>query len=167
MPSIWPLLSAKRLMMRWGCSQPELLSLIFHGLPAFRFYKGEYLVVRAEEIEDHDPAKFAKLVFRPKDVTTLESDPEFIDVMHGDIPIAGEDARELGRLRAEKKKWEASILAAVQAGIHCSEMDGVITRDQLTDFILKIQNLPYTTIDKIWNALPDKYKKKAGRPKKT
>jgi hypothetical protein len=152
-------------MKRWNCSKDELLAIIPHGLPAFRTQKGEPVVVGVEEFEDYDSAKFAKLLFRPKDVQTLESDPEFIDVMHGDVPMDAEDARELGRLRGEKTKWDASILAAVQAGIHCSEMDDEITRDQLTDFIVKIEKLPDTTIDKIWQALPDKYKKKAGRPK--
>jgi len=166
MPSIWPLLSAKRLMRRWDCSETELLSLILHALPAFRFHKGEYLNVRAEEIEDCDSAQFAKLVFRSKDVQALESDPEFIAVMHGNIPMASKDARELGRLRDEKKKWDASIRAAVETGIHCASLGNVITTAQLTDFIVKIEKLPDTTIDKIWQALPDKYKKKAGRPKK-
>jgi len=142
MPKLWPLLSAKRLMRRWACSESELLSLIFHGLPAFRFYKGEYLEVKAEEIDGDDPAKFAGLVFRSMDVSALESDPEFIHVMHGDVPLDGEDARELGQLREEKKKWDASILAAVQAGIHCSEIHDEITRGELTDFIIKIEKLP-------------------------
>jgi len=166
MPRDWTVWSAKRLMKRWNCSQDELLAIIPHGLPAFRTQKGEPVAVGVEEIEDCDSAQFAKLVFRPKDVHALESDPEFIDVMHGDVQMGAEDARELGRLRAEKKKWDASIRAAVQVGIHCSEIDDVITRDELTDFIVKIETLPDTTIDKIWQALPEKYRKKAGRPKK-
>jgi len=166
MPRDWTVWSAKRLMKRWNCSQDELLAIIPHGLPAFRTHKGEPVVVGVEEIEDCDSAQFAKLVFRPKDVRTLESDPEFIDVMHGDVPMGAEDARELGRLRAEKKKWDASIRAAVETGIHCASLANVITTAELTDFIVKIEKLPDTTIDKIWQALPDKYKKKAGRPKK-
>jgi hypothetical protein len=166
MPKVWPLWSAKRLMKRWRCSRAELLSLTFHGLPPFWFRKGEPLDVKPEEIEDCDSSNFAELLFRPRDVLALESDPEFMEVMKGDIPMAAQEARELGQLREEKKKWDASIRAAVETGIHCANLSDLMTRDQLTDFIVKTESLPDTTIDKIWKALPDKYKKKAGRPKK-
>jgi hypothetical protein len=165
MPKVWPLWSAKRLMKRWRCSRAELLAIMPHGLPAFRSHKGEPLPVGPEEVEDCDSAKFAELLFRPRDVQALESDPEFIEVMKGDFPMAAQESRELGQLRAEKSKWDASIRAAVETGIHCASLKNVITRDQLTDFVIKIESLPDTTIDKIWQALPDKYKKKAGRPK--
>jgi hypothetical protein len=77
------------------------------------------------------------------------------------------EPRELGGLREEKKKWDSSIVAAVQAGVHFANLDREIIRDELQDFINRMdKNVPNTTIDKIWKALPDKYKKGPGRPKK-
>ena len=154
-------------MNRWGLPSPELKSYIYNGLLAFRMEKGEFIEVRPGDLQHSDEAHLADLMFRPKDVLKFESQPGFAEAMrYRGAPLTAQETRELGQLREEKKKWDASILAAVQAGIHCSEFDGVITTDQLTEFILGIEDLPYTTIHKIWQALPDKYKKKAGRPKK-
>jgi hypothetical protein len=69
-------------------------------------------------------------------------------------------------LRIEKKKWDASIVAAVHIGIFCEKLDHPITRSELENEIFKISDLPYTTIEKIWRTIPDKYRKSAGRPKK-
>ncbi len=77
--------------------------------------------------------------------------------------------QELGRLRTEKSKWDDSVEISVEVGLFCSELEKnkqKITRDMLTDFIAQkgYGDLPKTTIDKIWKAIPEKYRKKAGRP---
>ena len=85
--------------------------------------------------------------------------------------LSANDARELGRLRTEKHKWDDSISAAVQIGILCrelSEESQQITRAMLEDkiHIFGYKDLPKTTIEKIWKAIPDQHRKKAGRPSK-
>jgi hypothetical protein len=85
--------------------------------------------------------------------------------------LSANDARELGRLKNEKRKWDDSISAAVKIGISCQklQLEGhEITRANLTDEIFKLgyKKLPDTTIDKIWKAIPESYRKKAGRPSK-
>jgi hypothetical protein len=53
------------------------------------------------------------------------------------------------------------------AGVYFANLGHQIIRGDLQDFINKTdKKIPNTTIDKIWKALPDKYKKGAGRPRK-
>ena len=85
--------------------------------------------------------------------------------------LSANEARELGRLRREKSNWNDSIEAAVQIGIYCNQLsvgDKKITRDNLSNklFELGFKDLPDTTIEKIWKAIPEKHRKKAGRPSK-
>jgi hypothetical protein len=162
-----PIWSGKRIMDRWNSSPTELASLICDGLRAFRIEKGERIGVKPEEIQHYDDQHMTDLLFRPVDVEEFEKRFGLMKVLVDQgVALSAEDARELGQLREEKKKWDASIDVAVQTGIHCAKRDDVITRDQLTDFIVKIGVLPDTTIDKIWKALPEKYRKASGRPKK-
>ena len=79
--------------------------------------------------------------------------------------LSSEDARELGRLRREKVTWDNSIKASVHIGIYCCNLDHPITRNELVDEVSKY-SLPYTTIEKIWKAIPEELKKRAGRPPK-
>nr|BDD46989.1 hypothetical protein 7 [Desulfobacteraceae bacterium] len=84
---------------------------------------------------------------------------------------AKKDAQELGRLKREKSGWDDSIKAAVKIGIFCNQLSTKnieITKNKLTDEIYKLgyKDLPKTTIEKIWKAIPEKYRKKAGRPAK-
>jgi hypothetical protein len=162
-----PIWSGKRVMRRWSCSPTELASLICDSLRAFRIEKGERIEVKPEEIQHYDEQHMTDLLFRPVDVEEFEKRPGLMEVLvDRGAALAPPEARELGQLREEKKKWDASIDVAVQTGIHCVKRGDVITRDQLTDFIVKIAVLPDTTIDKIWKALPDQYRKASGRPKK-
>ncbi|MCK4815709.1 hypothetical protein KA005_08065 [bacterium] len=79
----------------------------------------------------------------------------------------GKESRELGQLRAEKSKWDESIKAAVHIGQWLATLDNSIIRQNFLD---EIQNqrfkLSATTEDKIWKAIPDKYKHGSGRPPK-
>jgi hypothetical protein len=163
-----PIWSGKRIMDRWNSSPTELASLICDGLRAFRIEKGERIGVKPEEIQHYDNQHMTDLLFRPVDVEEFEKRFGLMKVLvDKGAALSAEDARELGQLREEKKKWDSSIVAAVQAGVHFANLDREIIRDELKDFIYKTdKTIPNTTIDKIWKALPDKYKKGAGRPKK-
>jgi hypothetical protein len=79
--------------------------------------------------------------------------------------IKGNDKRELGRLKREKKKWDLSIKAALEVGLLCNQSEEPLKRADLRDFLYnKNFDLPDTTIEKIWKAIPEKLKKSAGRP---
>ena len=163
-----PIWSGKRVMERWNSSPTELASFIYQGLPAFRMEKGKYIEVKPEEIQHYDDQHMTDLLFRPVDVEEFEKRPGFMElIVDRGAVLAAQEARELGELRKEKAKWDSSIAAAVQAGVHFANLDREIIRDELKDFIYKTdKTIPNTTIDKIWKALPDKYKKGAGRPRK-
>jgi len=78
------------------------------------------------------------------------------------------DAKELGRLRREKEKWDKSIEAAVTAALFCFDQGERITRKQLWSVLSEkgFRDIPDTTFDKIWKAIPSKYRNLGGRPKK-
>jgi hypothetical protein len=97
------------------------------------------------------------------------SDSKYIATINKEL--LPKEARELGRLKLEKSKWHDSIKASVLIGLFCKEQEEKqikITRDMLTGklFELGFGELPDTTIEKIWKALPEKCRKKAGRPTK-
>jgi len=156
-------------MERWGIYTTELAALIYKGLPAFRMEKGEFHEVPAGELNQFDSNHMTDLVFRPVDIEEFEADREFAEAHKERISsLAPEEARELGQLRGEKKNWDASLKIAFQMGLYCAKLEGgqVLTRGQLTDEVCRIDKLPDTSIDRIWDAMPDKYKKGPGRPKK-
>ena len=163
-----PIWSGKRIMERWNSSPTELASFIYHGLPAFRMEKGSFIQVKPEEIQHYDENQMTDLLFRPLDIEEFEKQPGIIELMADrGGHLSPQEARELGGLREEKKKWDASIQVAVQAGVHFANQGGTIIRNDLSDYIFAIdRNIPNTTIDKIWRALPGKYKKGSGRPRK-
>jgi hypothetical protein len=78
-------------------------------------------------------------------------------------------AAELGSLRTEKEKWDASIVAATEIGLLFYEggLTKPTTRDAfMEEFRDKVGGLPDTTIEKIYKALPPEYRHKGGKPKK-
>lgn len=80
------------------------------------------------------------------------------------------ERRELGQLRLEKEKWDASIKAAVVAGMVASEGQPM-TKDQLRGALkqngVSWAEIPDTTFNKIWSAIPERFRNMGGRPKKT
>jgi hypothetical protein len=77
--------------------------------------------------------------------------------------LTGKEKRELGRLRAEKKKWDASLSAAVRIGIFCAEhcrSNESLKRSNFRQEIFRINaELPESTREQIWKSIPSKYKK--------
>jgi hypothetical protein len=84
-------------------------------------------------------------------------------------PLSGKEKQELGRLQREKEKWDDSIRAAVVAGLFCAGLKGQrIIRDQLWEALRQegLDSIPDTTFDKIWKAVPEKFRHPGGRPPK-
>jgi len=162
--------SGQRILERWNVPPTELASFIYQGLPAYKMEKGKILKMEPEEIHDFDSSHMTDLLFMRADIEDFEKANKLPTKDESDannIELTAEEARELGRLRNEKNKWDSSIIAALHIGMYCSGLDHPITHDELTDVVYKIDDkIPDTTIDKMWKALPDKYRKGAGRPRK-
>lgn len=85
--------------------------------------------------------------------------------------LTGEERRELGILREEKKKWDLSVKAAVYATLQANSFlknkGQNITRDELKDKLYKdFPSLIDSSFEKIWKALREKdLTKGSGRPK--
>jgi hypothetical protein len=155
-------------MERWDSSPTELASFIYQGLRALRMEDGAFHQVRPEELNKFDSDHMTDLVFTPKDVEEFENESELAEILKERVSALVEtEAHELTDLKRQKAKWDSSIAAAVQVGVHFANLDREIIRDELQDFINRMdKNIPNATIDKIWKNLPEKYKKGPGRPKK-
>ena len=162
--------SGKRIFERWHVFSTELASYIYKGLPAYRMEKGELHQVIPEEIDHFDADHMTDLLFDPSDVESFENKHESLlkrSLGKNETRLAAVEARELGRLRDEKHKWDSSVSAAVKIGIYCANLGRPVVRKEVEDEVFKLHpQLPNTTIDKMWKALPEKYRKGAGRPKK-
>jgi len=80
--------------------------------------------------------------------------------------LTGKERQELGSLRQEKEKWDASIKAAVHATLFFRDRGGKIIKDALKDELHRF-GLPDTTVEKIRVALREKgLTHGPGRPKK-
>jgi hypothetical protein len=192
-------LSGKELLKRWAITPFELGMLIKEGnLKAYNKFGDlediEQLVtgcniafalqpgLTMDKIEDLNLAGVdtfvSDLYFKESELVRFESRNEelmvrkpFNETETTPKPLQPDEARELGRLRNEKSKWDNSVEAAVHIGIYCKELDKKghkITRSMLIDEInvIGFKDLPTTTIEKIWKAIPQKFRKKAGRPPK-
>ena len=123
-----------------------------------------------EEIHDFDFSHMTDLLFKRTDIEDFEKTNEMPAKDESDannIKLTAKDARELGRLKNEQEKWYRSLEAAVHVGLFCANMGRPVGRKEVNDLVNNIDRaIPFTTIDKMWKALPDKYKKGAGRPRK-
>jgi hypothetical protein len=164
--------SQERLMRRWGIDWRELPQLLEEGLPAYYRDGGLLEKVDTDRLDECD---FSMLMFKPSDVEAFEQEnPWLLEEASEQIEksltssLTAKEKRELGQLRREKKKWDKSLEAAVHVGIYCAGQHNPVLRDQVTDEVYKIDSqLPKTTIDQIWKAIPHEHRKGAGRPKNT
>jgi len=161
--------SGQRLLDRWGIPPTELASFIYQGLPAYKMEKGEICKMEPKEIHDFDSSHMTDLLFMRTDIEDFEKVNELPAKDESDannIKVTGKDGRELGRLRDEQRRWHSSIAASVHVGLFCASMGRPVVRKEVNDLVNNIDRaIPFTTIDKMWKALPDKYKKGAGRPR--
>ena len=163
-----PIWSGQRLMERWKMAPTELGSLIYQGLPAYRMSEGSFIQINPVEIENFGMPSMTDLVFKPRDVVRFEQEWELESADQPRTALSAKEAQELGRLRKEKRKWDASIVAALKVGLFCAKTDKPILRRTVTDIAFGVDNrIPDTTIDNIWKAIPEEMKKAAGRPKKS
>ena len=88
-----------------------------------------------------------------------EEDPE---------PLDDRGKRKLGQLEKEKIIWDMSLKGAIHIGIFISKQkDFSVTRNMVMDELHKHKpDIPSTSVERIINAIPDKYRKLPGRPKK-
>lgn len=127
--------------------------------------------VDADRLDDYDPHF---MLFKPADVEAFEHENEWLLVSAAQqveqslaSNLTDKEKRRLGQLLREKVKWDKSLEAAVHIGLFCAQLNHHITRAELEDEIYKIDpDLPNTTVDRIWRAIPEQHRKAAGRPKK-
>ena len=160
-------------MERWGIYSTELAAHIYQGLPALQMKEGKFFQVPPEEVKNFDADHMTDFIFDPNDVLTFEKEHGLSPINESesdDGKLTAGDARQFGMLKRQKRKLDASIGAAVQIGIlsvYFVDSDHRITRDKMGDIIYKIDNdIPKSTYELIWQALPDQLKKGPGRPKK-
>jgi hypothetical protein len=116
------------------------------------------------------PDEFCKRVFLGEvaDANAKAAPAQTMELQEAET-LSVKEKRELGRLRKEKGKWNESIEAAVEAGLHYAKFpEGeTLTKDAFADFIYEagFKTLPDSTVEKIRAALPDEIKHKGGRPK--
>ena len=83
-------------------------------------------------------------------------------------PLTGGERKELGQLKREKEKWDDSIRATVVATQYCVSQGRPVTRDETWNELRnhRLGEIPGTTFEKIWKAIPQKCRHAGGRPKK-
>jgi hypothetical protein len=154
-------------MEKWGKDTTELLSIVYQGLPSYEAIEGEFCRMDADDLKDTAPYRMSEALFKPSDVEAFEHENEWLFNDSSKSSLSPEEARELGRLRREKDKWDSSVEAAVTMALFCRDLGHPITKAQLQDEIYKIDSdLPMSTIEMIWKALPEDLKQGAGRPRK-
>ena len=165
-----PSWSGERVLERWNASPTELALFIYRGLTAYYMEKGVIDKLNPEELNRFDRAQMTDLLFVPSEIESFEKEnDELIQGLKNEANggLKGKEAQELGRLRSEKDKWDASIVAALRIGLYCAHLDDAITRAELADEVYKMDpKIPDTTVEKIWKAIPVDKRKDAGRPKK-
>ena len=146
------------LLKRWGIDQYTLSRILEDGLPC---YDTDNQVFMWEDGIDKDTVKY-----RMDDVEKYEEEHPHIFGAEWQV-LDAKEKRELGQLRREKEKWDASINVAVQIGIFCMEHGPNLTRKVIWDIAYEIDNdLPNTTLERIWKSIPANLKSKGGRPSK-
>jgi hypothetical protein len=148
---------------RWGVNERTLEVIVYNEkLPVYD--------ENNERIDDPIGNYPDTYKFMLKDIEQFEIKNEHLlksNANHGELKIDAKGNRELGRLRREKEKWNSSIDVAVKIGIFCHQQNRVFNRHEIEDEVFRIvKNLPGTTFEKIWKAIPEQYKSKGGRPKK-
>ena len=172
--------NADELIARWHVNELELAELII---------KFDLLIYEQETLElpDDDSNEWTIYLIRDNECVFKLDEIEYFESKHKDIlpnikkkknerepeepylkELSPTEARELGQLRKEKKKWDKSIEAAIEAAIFCQDQKTPVTRRQLWNNLEKkgFANIPNTTFEKIWKFIPEALRNSGGRPKK-
>ena len=175
-------ISLKKLLDRWSVDRFELSQIIYEGeLEVYQrldIYSkfGQSAVPLGRKAYRKVKKEKLNRIFSFQEIEALEiyfvfkNDIEAFEDKHPEInsSYSDKDARLLGQLKREKEKWSLSLEAAIKIGLYLSTINNEITRNDLFAKLDKdgFSDLPDTTIEKIWKAIPNNYKKSAGRPKK-
>lgn len=153
----------EQLLKRWGISRLLFIQILEDDFP--RYDEDFELVEYDCEFVGH----FDLDRYYLDDIIRFEREhPEMFDFTQPDeaSPMTAKEKREFGQLRREKGKWDASIGAAVQIGIWCHEQGKVLLRKEVWDKVYSIDpQIPDTTVEKIWNSIPQEYRHAGGWPK--
>jgi hypothetical protein len=146
------------LMKRWDVDVYGMYACIEEGLPC---YDRDRTIFHWEDGCEKTPEHF-----KMDDVERFEVEHPYL-FEYGNVSLDAKEKRELGQLRSEKEKWEASLKVAVEIGIYCREQDRRMTIGELDTKMRQIdKDIQDATIRRIRKAIPPKYKSKGGRPKK-
>jgi len=149
---------------QWGFEERTFTTIVYDNkIPAYDIYNER---LEADEAFHIHPDG---LKFRSEDIENFQLENEHLFKNKTDIREQIMDAKasqELGRLRREKEKWDSAIDVAVKIGLFCHEQNKKLKRKEVWDHVIHIdKNLPDTTIEKIWRAIPKQYRSQGGRPK--
>lgn len=164
------ILTYTEILKRWDKDVAILKSFIVAGdLPAFHYAYGVWLDPEGNDF-DLNNIHLEDFFFLKSDVEELEILKPWLNKNNADIEnsesLTGKERRELGQLRTEKKKWNASITAAVQIGMWVLSQDGNLKRKDVEAKLHAIDPaIPNTTFEEIWKAIPPEYRHSGGRPK--
>lgn len=169
-------ISAKELMDRWETQEAfSIVSAVKDGLICFEKVhvspfdkkwgtpaeqqpknRDRHMVDAGELEERYERADLHlhNIIFQHEDVIDYET-------KKGDVQLTGQERTELGRLRMEKKKWEASIEVAIYLACYCEKAGRVKRSELMTEYRKRFSDRKiYTdvTFDKIWKMVPHRLK---------
>jgi hypothetical protein len=147
------------ILKRWKINLNTFNRIIIEGFPCYDENEVEFFY---DEYDDERNA----YKFKFSDVVKFENEnPHLFEHLEGELDA--KDKRQLGQLKREKEKWNASLDVAVKIGVFIREQTIPVTRRAVWDKVFEIDNtLPDAVIERIWKSIPEQYKSKGGRPKK-
>ena len=163
------ILSHVEVLKRWDKDINILNKFVLsRDLPAYDV-TGAWFNPSTSNPQEFSPEEF---IYRKSEVEELETRKPWLSIGNSESdeaqPLTGKEARELGQLRTEKKKWDASIEAAVKIGFWAATKEKILIRRIVKDKLYKIDNsIADSTFEKIWKAIPEKKRSKGGKPKKS
>ena len=146
------------LLKRWAIESHALYFCIEEGLPC---YNRDRSIIHWEDGCEETPE-----YFKMGDIEKFELEHSYL-FEYGNVSLDAKEKRELGQLRSEKEKWEASLKVAVEIGIFCREQDRRMTSGELDTKMRQIdKDIQDATIRRIRKAIPRDFISQGGRPKK-
>jgi hypothetical protein len=161
-------LTAEELMNRWGISALDLIAILSEE--ELQIWDSKNLTICAYDDRILNVNCVDTMAFELIDVKRYEEKhPEYKPQEDPKPePLDGKDRRKFGQLKREKLKWDESLKVAVHIGIFCSKKkERTVKRKMVWDEVYSNFSLiEDATIERIWTAIPDKYRKGPGAPQK-
>lgn len=118
-----------------------------------------------------DSSIFKSMKFDPAELLYLKSEIEELFLMHQSLKKeempeeavyekeSDESTREYAKLIFEEGKWESSICAAMGIGLLCGAGDKILRAEDVINIVDGVDpELPCSTLEAIWSAIPDDHK---------